>query len=287
MELPPLPRLLQERYGIPDTGTGENPGTALPPSADAMLRTLLHHRSIRRFREEPLPEGTLELLVAAAQSASSSSNLQPWSVVAVQDPARKSEAATLCGNQEFIRQAPLFLAFCADLARLTDVSEDAGQAGEGLAYIEMFLLASLDTALAGQNAAIAAEALGLGICFVGGARNRPRELAELLRLPDRTIALFGMAVGWPEPPPEGATPPAIKPRLPLAEVLHRETYSGGERAEQIAAYDGAMRNFYEAQGMNITGSWSAHSARRVASPDALAGRHILREILEERGFDLR
>ncbi len=273
-----LPDLLAERYG-PDA-------PALPPGAfedNPILRTLLAHRSVRRYRPDPLPPGTLEVLGAAAQSAASSSNLQVWSAVALQDPARKAEAAALCGDQDFIRQAPLFLVFCADLARLTAASEREGLPGAGLDYFEMFLTAVVDASLAAQNAAVAAEDLGLGICYVGAARNHPRELAALLRLPPRVIALFGLAVGFPT---AGDTS-AVKPRLPQPGLLHRETYDAARRDESVAAYDETMRGFYEAQRMNVPGTWTNHSAKRVAGPEALSGRDIWREVLRERGFELK
>jgi len=253
------------------------------PASDGTLDELLAHKSVRSFSDRPLPEGTIEALVAAAQSASTSSNLQTWSVVAVQDPERKSQAATWCANQEFIRQAPLFFVFIADLARLTWVCEQEGSPGEGLDYFEMFLMAALDATLAAQNAAVAAEKLGLGICCVGGARNHPRELAELLRLPPRTIGLFGMAVGWPA---EGLTT-TVKPRLPQPGLLHYETYGEAAWGDQVAAYNAIMNAFFEEQGMTDHPVWSKGSAQRVASAKSLSGRHVFRQILEERGFGLK
>ena len=273
-----MAELLARRYG-PDA-------PALPPGAsadDPVLRTLLAHKSVRRYRADPLPPGTLELLGAAAQSAASSSNLQVWSVVALEDPARKAEAATLCGDQDFIRQAPLFLVFCADLARLTAASEREGLPGAGLDYLEMFLTAVVDASLAAQNSAAAAESLGLGICYVGAARNHPRKLASLLHLPPRVIALFGLAVGYPA---EGDTS-AVKPRLPQPGLLHREMYDAARRDESVVAYDETMRRFYEAQQMNVPGTWANHSAKRVAGPESLGGRDIWREVLQERGFELK
>ena len=223
------------------------------------------------------------MLGAAAQSAASSSNLQVWSVIAIQDPDRKAEAAVLCGDQDFIRQAPLFLVFCADLARLTSASEREDLPGAALDYTEMFLTAAIDTALAGQNAAVAAEGLGLGICYVGSARNHPRELAALLGLPQRVIALFGMAIGWPV---ENQTT-TIKPRLPQTGMIHHETYDAAARDTGITEYNATMHGFYAAQKMNVAGDWSKHSAKRVAGPESLMGRETLREILEERGFGLK
>jgi len=273
-----LSELLAQRYGpdAPDVPTDFFDDNALLP-------TLLAHKSVRHFKPDALPPGTLEMLGAAAQSAASSSNLQTWSVIALQNPARKAEAATLCGDQEFIRQAPLFLVFCADLARLTAASEREHLPGAALDYTEMFLTAAIDTALAAQNAAAAAEGLGLGICYVGSARNHPRELAKLLGLPRRVIALFGLAVGWPA----DHDTTTVKPRLPQPGLIHHETYDAQTRDNSVTAYNYTMRGFYEAQKMNVQGDWSLHSAKRVASAEALMGRDVLREILEERGFGLR
>jgi nitroreductase len=275
-----LNTLLRARYGADAPEIDTNASSA---AANAVLRTLLAHRSIRHYRPDPLPAGALAEIVAAAQSAATSSNLQTWSVVALQNPDHKAQAALLCGDQEFIRQAPLFLVFCADLARLTSVSESVGLPGAGLDYFEMFLMATIDASLAAQNAATAAEALGLGICYVGAARNRPRELAALLELPKRVFALFGMAIGHPDPQQMAS----IKPRLPQPEVLHRETYSDVDRARWIEHYNATALDFYRSQQMNVRGDWSQHSARRVATVEALNGRDVLREILHERGFGLK
>jgi hypothetical protein len=101
--------LLNHRYGH----NNFNPDI---PWSDT-LATLLSHRSIRAYLPDALPPGTLEVLIAAAQSASTSSNLQTWSVVAVEDANRKEELSKLTNNQAHIRQSPLFLVWLADLAR--------------------------------------------------------------------------------------------------------------------------------------------------------------------------
>ena len=113
------------------------------------LETILSHRSVRAYRsDQPLPPQTLELLVAAAQSAPTSSNLQTWSVVAVEDSGRKSRLAALAGEQHHIGQCPLFLVWLADLARLEDVARQRGLSAAGLDYLECFIVAVVDTALA-------------------------------------------------------------------------------------------------------------------------------------------
>lgn len=261
---------------------GTDASTALP-TENSVLQSVLAHKSVRAFRPDALPEGTLELLIGLAQSAATSSNLQTWSVVALQEPAHKADASLLCGDQAFIRQAPLFLVFCADLSRLSFLSERQELEGGGLEYFEMFVMATVDASLAAQNVAVSAEALGLGMCYVGAARNRPKELAELLNLPPRVIALFGMAIGIPDE----TKPTSVKPRLPQAEVLHRETYCHTERGEHLDQYNETMAKYYEVQQMNVRGNWEAHSAKRVENAGALTGRDVLRQIIEERGFPLK
>lgn len=271
-----LKSLLEQRYGL-------DAPAAMNGASNPTLETILSHKSVRHFEEIPLPAGTLEQIVAAAQSAATSSNLQNWSVIALQDPAHKAEAATLCGDQDFIRKAPLFLIFCADLNRLTSVSEQQDLPGEGLDYFEMFLMATIDASLAAQNAALAAESLGLGICYVGAARNKPRELTELLHLPPRVFALFGMAIGIPVP--ENTT--AVKPRLPQPEIVHREVYLSTERDGWINRYNATMSGFYSSQNMSVQGTWATHSAKRVATVRSLNGRDILHAFLNEHGFGLK
>ena len=137
------------------------------------LDTIMSHRSVRTYRNEPLPPGTLELLIAAAQSAATTSNLQAWSVIAVEDPARKARLAAFAANQRHIHDAPLLLVFVADLARLRSISDERGHPGIALNYIEAFIFAIADASFAAQNTIVAAESLGLGGCYIGAMRNNP------------------------------------------------------------------------------------------------------------------
>src|SRR3569833_3811073 len=132
---------------------------------------LLAHRSIRSYRPDPVPGHTVETLVAAAQSAASSSNLQTWSVVAVEDPARKQRLSEFAGNQKHIREAPLFLVWLADLSRAERLAEREGRPDDGIHFLETLFVAVIDAALAAQNAVVALEAQGLGAVYIGALRN--------------------------------------------------------------------------------------------------------------------
>lgn len=247
------------------------------------ITNLLSHRSIRAYLNEPLPPNTLETLVAAAQSASTSSNLQTWSVVAVEDAQRKEKLSLLANNQAHIRQCPLFLVWLADLARLTYIADTQGLPHEGLNYLEMFLVAAIDAALAAQNAVVAAESLGLGTVYIGALRNHPEAVAEVLNLPPHIVAVFGLCVGYAD----SSVNAEIKPRLPQAAVLHRETYQLEQQDQEIELYNQIMKQFYDSQQMNVPGDWSEHSAKRVVFAESLSGRDKLQQVLNHLGFELR
>lgn len=267
--------LYQARYGSPDAPT--------PIAGSPVIDHLLAHRSVRAYLPDPVSDDTLTAIVAAAQSAASSSNLHAWSVVAVRDPARKARLAELAGDQAHIRQAPLLLVWLADLARLHDVATRVGESAAALDYLEMFEVGVIDAALAAQNAVTAAESLGLGTVYIGAMRNRPEDVAAELQLPPRVVAVFGLCVGTPDP----QQPASVKPRPPQSVVLHHETYSLPTQTAGLTEYDAAMSTFYSSQGMKVRGTWSHHSAKRIRDADSLSGRDRLVEALRVLGFGLR
>ncbi len=249
----------------------------------ATLDVLLSHRSVRAYLPNRLPDGTLETLVAAAQSAASSSNLQAWSVLAVEDPARKARLAALVGGQKHVEQAPLFLVWLVDQNRAGQIAAGRGEPVAALDYFESFLLGAVDAALAAQNAAVAAESLGLGTVYIGAIRNRPLEVAAELGLPRKVFAVFGLVVGYPDP----AVPTGVKPRLPQEAVLFRERYGWGKaQTAAVAAYDPRMRAFQRDQGM-AEQDWTEQAGKRLRDAQALNGRDVLRAAIEQLGFELK
>ncbi len=245
------------------------------------MALLAAHRSVRAYKPDSLPEGALESLVLAGQSAATSSNLQTWSVVAVTDPGRKAILAEVAGGQKHILQAPLLLVWLADLSRLKSIAGAQAQPAEGLDYLEMATVAIVDAALAAQNAVVAAESFGLGTVYIGALRNDPARVAATLNLPPLAFAVFGLCVGFPvEDVVTG-----VKPRLAPSVVLHRETYGASAEPADIARYDEAMQAFQGEQAMKRQ-PWSEQALARVANGKALSGRDVLRHALGERGFKL-
>lgn len=247
------------------------------------LDTLLAHRSHRHYLPQRLPEGALETIISAASSASTSSNLQVWSVVAVEDPARKIRLADLAGGQQHIRDCPTLLIWLCDLARLELLGKEKGRDAAALPYLEIFMTGVVDAALAAQNAAIALESLGLGCCYIGAMRNHPEAVAKELNLPANVFAVFGMTVGVPDP----AANAGVKPRLGQAAVLHREQYQWGDaQREAIETLDTKFRDFQKEQGLPEQG-WVRQVLSRVRGADAMSGRDKIREALIALGFGLR
>ena len=257
---------------------------AIPPAGpwNATIARLLEHRSVRSYRPDALPEGTLETLVAAASSASTSSNLQTWSVVAVRDPARLAALAEVADGQQHIRQCPLFLVWLADLSRNERLGAAEGVALEGLPYLESFLVATVDAALAAQNAVVAAELLGLATVYIGALRNDVVRVAELLGLPPGAVGLFGLCIGYATEAGRGE----VKPRLPQATVLHHDTYGTSAEPAQRAAYDALLGEFSKRHGMAADG-WTQRVIGRIGTLRAMRGRDRLSAAIRSLGIPLK
>ncbi|MCA0756054.1 oxygen-insensitive NADPH nitroreductase [Paenibacillus sp. N4] len=243
---------------------------------------LKKHRSIRKYKDTAISEEHLTEILLAAQAAPTSSNIQAYSVVAVTDPERKRKFAELAGNQQQIVESPVFLVWLADLNKIRTavrLHEDI----ELKQNVELFLLATIDAALAAQNATVAAESLGYGTVYIGGIRNNPQAATDLLELPPLVYPVFGMCLGVPNQEPD------IRPRLPLAAVYHREVYRQENLVKEIEAYDEITRHYYATRtgggkGGEQETKWSKEMLKRF-NKDRLRGH--MHDFLLGRGFELK
>lgn len=231
------------------------------------------HVTIRSFTDQPIEDGIVADILAAARRAPTSSNMQTYSIVVVRDQVKKEKLAVLAGNQKHIETCPVFFAFCADLWRL---EKSVAMHGEQFApSLETTMVSIVDASLVGMSATTAAESHGLGGVMIGGMRNHPKEVAEILGLPSGVFVVYGLCIGWP------ADVPAQKPRLPESLVVHQDAYDTTDPVEGIQAYDQALALHYESQGRNLDkNAWSGPIASRLTSPR----RPELRRTLEEMGF---
>lgn len=241
------------------------------------LQLLLAHRSIRKFTAEPVPDDQIRDIVRCGQAAATSSNIQAVTFIRVRDAGKRERLAELAGGQPYVASAGAFLVVCADLNRPRLACEaEGGTFQEGMT--EHFLLATVDAALAAQNCAVAAEALGLGICYIGGLRNNPRAVSDLLELPRLVYPVFGLCLGHPDQAPEP------KPRLPLEAVLGEDRYPALGMPERIRAYDAQLREYYRRRsGGAKESTWSLEMK-------ALVGREArphMRGFLADQGFAMK
>ena len=229
------------------------------------IKVMKAHTSVRRFKEQEIPQADLNEILTAAQMASSWKNFQSYSVILVRSQEKKDALFELV-PQEAIRQSAAFLLFVGDLnraekgARLhTDVFQPQG--------VEGLLITSVDAALAGQNALLAAESLGYGGVIIGLVRYKSVELAELFKLPDYTYPVFGIALGVPN------QQHTVKPRLPLENVVFEEEYQE-QSTEAIEAYDRVQADY---AGARATTSWSQRLAEQFGQAEPSSTRKNLEQ----------
>jgi nitroreductase len=259
------------RYGEP----GAAGSTALSPTIELQL----NHRSVRKFLPTRITEEHIDLVIAAAQSASQSSNLQVWSVVAVRDDDRKRRISEAIGRQPYVEDSSVFLVWVADFRRAANIVESTGAGIETVGYIENTLITFVDSGIAAQNALLAAESLGLGGVFVGSVRNNPESIIEELGLPDYTFPVFGVALGHPDPSEEAG----IKPRLPRKAVLHHEQYDPTAWREAAEVYEDRLGEYFGSHGRPGY-SWADIVTRRISTVTGLHGRDSMRSSLQAQGF---
>ncbi len=240
-----------------------------------VIEQMQAHVSVRKYTDEQIPLEKLEQMLSAAQCAASSHFVQAYSVIAVNEPERKKVLAKLTGNPH-VETCATFLVFCADLKRLQKACEMHEQKIQAQTT-ENLLVATVDVALLAQNFALAAEANGYGICFIGGIRNQPRAVCDFLHIPEHAYAVFGMTVGVPE------VRNATKPRLPVASILHHEHYSDKAYLDELLSYDAHMQEYYRTRASNQKAAdWSKSMSEFMSKQN----RVHMREFLAEQGLNL-
>jgi FMN reductase (NADPH) len=246
-----------------------------------MIQLLQNHRSIRSFEEKKLTPEQIKSIVASAQAASTSSFIQAYSIIGVTDQDKKDQLAALTGGQDYVAKNGHFFVFCADLHR-HDVIGDLEKKDvlPTIESTEKFMVALIDAALAAQNAVIAAESMGLGICYIGGIRNNLDAVSELLKTPTRVIPLFGMAVGYPKKVNDQ------KPRLPFEHIYHENEYNQDAESykKQLSVYDEIISDYYqERTDGNRSDTWTGQMAQMLEKQT----RMYMKDFVQKKGFDLK
>jgi len=243
------------------------------PFANPTIDTLLAHRSIRRFADAPVPDEHVRLAVAAGQQASTSSNVQAYSILRVRETTTRERLVELTGGQTKVARCGAFFVVSGDTRRHRLLATRA--AVPHRTRLEGFLVAAIDASLFAQNLCVAFESLGYGICYIGGLRNDLPGVRDLLHVPHGVYPLFGLCVGVPD---ESPTP---RPRLAPEAVLHEDRFPDDEAILADAdAYDERMRAWYAERGLETT--WS----QRIEKQFSEAHRTEVARFYVEQGAEL-
>jgi FMN reductase (NADPH) len=189
-----------------------------------MIETILNHRSIRNYSEKEIPQNILHEILEAATRASTTGNMQVYSIIVTRDRDIKEKLWEAHFRQNMVRQAPLVLTFCADFNRFNKWCEYR-DAEPGYDNFLSFITAAIDALLAAQNCALAAESHGLGICYLGTTTYNADKIIDILNLPGSVVPVTTIVAGY------SAEMPELTDRLPLNAIVHSEIYHNYDHAD--------------------------------------------------------
>lgn len=240
---------------------------------DKTIEILMAHSSCRSFQDKPVPEDVADTIIKCAQHAPTSSYLQAYTIIKVEDKEKRKALAQFAGGQEWVEKAGLALLFCADLHRL-DVMLDVADKNV-LHNEELYTVAVTDAALASSRALVAAQALGLGGVFVGGVRNETEKMAKLFGLPELVFPMYVVCMGYPaEVPPQ-------RPRMDARLISAVDTYPEITGPEQLADYEKEVSDYF----LNITNGRSGRGwIARAEHAISVKPRYSVGEFLHKAGF---
>lgn len=182
-----------------------------------MKNTIFNHRSIRKYSDKPIADKDLEAILLAGSRASTTGNMQVYSMVVTKKEELKEELWACHFKQDMVKKAPVVITFCADFNRFNKWCE-LRDADPGYDNFLSFYTASIDALLASQNVALAAEEKGMGICYLGTTTYMAEKIISVLDLPKYVVPVTTIVVGYPE------ETPGLTDRLPLEAVVHYEKY---------------------------------------------------------------
>ena len=249
------------------------------------LKSILSRRSIRNFLNKPISKELLTLLLAAAQSAPSKSNLQQYSILVIQDQNIKNEISNLIGNTKWALTAPIFFLYLADIRRNIKITNDRGYEHNNN-NVDTFMNGVIDAALSMQSTICASESLGLGVCPISMIRNIIEEVKVICKLPKGVFPIAGLALGWPDQKSN------VSIRLSQDIVIHFDKYEEKDLIQKINKYDEIVfkkdpipenkQRHVDLYGVAKKGTWSENISRQLSVPE----RSNFKNWLKENGFNL-
>jgi nitroreductase len=182
-----------------------------------MIDTIFNHRSIRKYKDKAIPGEVLDKILEAGSRASTTGNMQVYSIIVTKESDLRKQLWEAHFKQDMVLQAPVHLTFCADFRRFTKWCEQR-KAAPGYANFLSFFTAAIDALLASQNVVLAAEAYGLGICYLGTATYMADRIVDILDLPAYVVPVAALVIGYPD------EDPPLTDRLPMDAIIHQGKY---------------------------------------------------------------
>lgn len=243
------------------------------------MNTIFDHRSIRNFTERKVEEKTLNRILEAGVRASTTGNMQVYSIVVTTD-SEVREALNACHFNQPATKAPVLMTFCADFNRFNKWCEQR-KAVPGYDNFHSFVVGAIDALLASQNVSLEAEHLGLGICYLGTTTYTADRIIELLKFPKGVVPITTVAMGYP------AEIPDLTDRLPLDAVVHREVYHdfSSEDIDRIYAERDTQPltlKLLEENGKETLAQ--VFTDNRYTKKDFVAISNLLFDVLKKQGF---
>lgn len=195
------------------------------------MRLLVERASCRSFLDKEIPEDVMRLILGAGTHAPTGGNLQPFSIIRIEELATKKKLCELCGNQAFIAAAPTNLLFCIDWHRMRRWAELELAPFTATSSFRHFWISFQDTVIAAQNICTAADAMGLGSVYVGTVTECLRELRDIFELPDGVFPVVLLSLGYPK---QRAKP---KLKLDIDMITHREKYQQSNDDALVEAFN--------------------------------------------------
>jgi len=209
-------------------GPADNTGGAF---ANETMRLLIERSSCRSFLDKPIPPDVMEQLFQAGVHAATGGNLQPFSIIKVEDKAVSAELGEKC-HQKFIGEAPVNLIFCIDWHRNRRWAELEKAPYSAQNSFRHFWIAFQDVIIAAQNICTAADAMGLGSVYIGTIMDLGYfgDIRKMFELPDGVFPVVLLCLGYPKMRP--------KPRkkLPVDIIVHNEKYNDPSDSKLLEAF---------------------------------------------------
>ncbi len=245
-----------------------------------MIDTLLNHKSIRKYKSTPITEKDLQEILEAGTRASTTGNMQVYSIIVTRDEEMKKKLAPTHFNQPMATQAPVLLTFCADINRFNKWCE-ARNAEPGYDNFLWFTNAVIDAMLVAQNCCIAAEDKGMGICYLGTTTYTADKIIDILELPKGVIPITTVVVGYAD------ENPGLTDRLPLEGLVHYETYKdySNEDIDRIYAEKESLESTKAILEENQKETLAqVFTDNRYKKADNLHFSKVFLKVLEDQGF---